>query len=81
VCSNLSVLYVKNKEILIIIVEIQCKLDVYTLVFAFVYNIVHLDPCCKTYQHKVDGIKSQLTNVITQLFKTSCDINNLMKMF
>jgi hypothetical protein len=81
VCSNLNVLYVKNKEILIIIVEIQCKLNVYTLVFAFVYNIVHLDPCSKTYQHKFDVIKSQLANTITQLFKTSCDINNLTKRF
>jgi hypothetical protein len=81
VCFNLSVLYVKNKESLVIIVEIQCKLDVYTLVFAFVYNIVYLDPCSKTYQHKFDVIKSQLANAITQLFKTSCDINNLMKRF
>ncbi len=80
-CFNLSVLYVKNKESLVIIVEIQCKLDVYTLVFAFVYNIVYLDPCSKTYQHKFDVIKSQLANAITQLFKTSCDINNLMKRF
>ncbi len=71
----------KNKESLIIIVEIQCKLDVYTLVFTFVYNIVHLDPCSKTYQHEFDVIKSQLANDITQLFKKSCDINNLMKKF
>ncbi len=80
-CFNLSTMYVKNKETLIIIVEIQCKPYVYTLVFAFVYNIVHLDLCSKTYQHEIDVNKSQLANAITQLFKTSCDINNLTRRF